>query len=71
MLFDVAAELLAHGGEHLFGKGVILAGTEADVKRGGQNVGGNGFFDGGLNGPAAFAGILHETGVAFEDRDLR
>src|ERR1700689_2495380 len=67
MLFDVAAKLLAHGGEHFFGERVIVAGTEADVKCSGEHVRGNRFFDGGLNGPAALARILHETGVAFED----
>src|ERR1700740_1867062 len=37
--FDVAAELLAHGGEHLLAEGVLLAGAEAREERRREHVG--------------------------------
>src|ERR1700689_4697122 len=67
MLFDVAAKLLSHGGEHFFGERVIVAGTEAGVKRGGQYIRGDRFFDRGLDSPAGLPRTLHEAGVAFEN----
>ena len=48
VLFHVPAELLPHGREHFLSERVVLTGAEADVKRGGQDIGGNGFFEGGL-----------------------
>src|SRR6202042_751761 len=64
--FDVAAEFLAHGREHFFGECMLLARTETDVERGGQNIRGDGFFQRGLNRPTSLAGILH---VAFVFRE--
>src|SRR5579875_135003 len=61
--FDVSAELGAHSGEDLFGKGVLFARAEAGEEGGGEDFGGNGLLDGGFDGPAAFAGVLDETGV--------
>src|ERR1700758_791426 len=37
----VPAEFLAHGRKHLFGEGMLLAGTKTYIKRCGQHVGGH------------------------------
>ena len=59
LYLHMTAELLAHRGEYFFSKSVVLAGSETNVERGGENLRGDGFFDGGVDGPAAFARILH------------
>ncbi len=59
---DVPAEAEAHGRQHLFAEGVLLARAEAGVERRGQHVGRHRFLDRGLDGPAALAGILDEAG---------
>src|SRR5689334_1831829 len=55
---DMAAEAEAHGGEQLLAEGVFLARAKAREQRRRQNLGGHGLFDGGFDGPAAFAGVL-------------
>jgi len=67
--FHVAAEFLAHGGEHFLGERVCLARTKTDEERRRQNLRGDGFFECGLNRPATFAGILHEAFV-FRERGI-
>src|SRR5215213_10923078 len=60
---DVAAELLAHGGEDLLPERVLLARAEAREKRGREHVDRHRLFDRGGDRPATFAGILHKAGV--------
>ena len=64
------AELLAHGGQDLFGEGVVLARAEAGVERGGQHLGRDGLLDCRLDRLAALAGILDVTGEFLEVRIL-
>src|SRR5712691_11758508 len=63
---DMSAELVAHRRQHLFGKGVLLAGAETGVEGSRENIGWNRFFQRGYNRPAAFAGVLHGAGVVRE-----
>src|ERR1700735_2414503 len=65
---QVAAEFEAHGGEKFVGEVSLAAGAEALVERGSENVGGDGFVDGGFDGPSAFAGI---GDFALELRQIR
>src|ERR1700742_4869829 len=65
-MLDVAAELVAHRGEHLVAEGVLLARAEAVEERRGENVDGHGFLDGGLHRPPPLAGIFHGTGELFQ-----
>src|SRR4051812_313819 len=58
-MLDVAAELVAHSGEHLVAEGVLLARAEAVEQRRRENVDGYGFLDGGLHRPSPFARIFH------------
>ncbi len=51
-------------------KGVLLARAEARKERRRQHFGRHRLLDRGLDGPAAFAGILDEAGVAIERRIL-
>ena len=62
----MAAELVPHGREDLLGVGVILPRAEAGVERRGEHVGRDGLLDGGHDGPAALAGVLHDAGVVRE-----
>ena len=57
---DMAAELVAHGGQQLVGEAFLFARAEAGVERGRQHIGRHRLLDGGVDGPAAFAGILDE-----------
>src|SRR3954452_7815311 len=68
---EMATEALAHGGDDLFRKRVLLARAEARVERRGEDIGGDGFFEGSHDGPAAFAGVLDITGVGRKLRVLR
>ena len=69
---DVAAELEAHGGKEFVLVGRLSARTEPRIQRRGKNRGGHAFVDGGVDGPAAFAGIgdspgkLGEIGIVDE-----
>ena len=60
-LHGVAAELVTQRGDDAVGERVVLAGREATEQ--GQRDGGGrgGLADGGFDGPAALAGILHEA----------
>src|SRR4249919_2370709 len=53
----MAAELVTHRREQFVGEFRLAAGAEAFVERGRQHMGRHGFIDGGLDGPAPFAGI--------------
>ena len=55
--FEVATELVAHRREQFVGEFGLAAGAEPFVKRRRQDMGRHGFIDGGLDGPAPFAGI--------------
>src|SRR5438270_10675973 len=68
---QVSTEFLSHRAQNLFGEGVLLARTEADVESRSEHIGGNSFIQSGIDGPAAFAGILHEAGVIGERWILR
>ena len=74
-LHRVAAELVAHRGDRLHRRAVVLAGDEARVERGGDRGRGDGVVDAGLDGPAALAGVLGvaadlgEAGVVVEGVD--
>src|ERR1700761_1628616 len=63
---DVAAEAEAHGRQHLLAKGMGLARAEPSEERCREHVGGDGFLDGGVNGPATFTGIFDVTRKRFE-----
>src|SRR4051812_15670987 len=67
-LLRVPAELGAHGGQDLVGERGLATRGETVVQRGAEHLGGNAFVDGGLDRPAAFAGIGH---AAAELRQLR
>jgi hypothetical protein len=56
-LFLVAAELVAEGGEELVAEVGFAARAEAIEEGSAKDGGGNGFVDGGLDGPTAFAGV--------------
>src|SRR5438309_3073017 len=58
-LLDVAAELPAHGREHLVGEVRPSLGREAFVEGGRQHVGGHPLVHGGDGGPAALARVRH------------
>ena len=62
----MAAEALAHCGEHLLGEGVLLARAEAGVERGGERLGRHRLLDRRHHGPAALARILDMAGEARE-----
>src|SRR5579872_3871158 len=55
---DVTPELVAHRREELLAEAVGDARAEARIECGRQHRGGNGFLDGGIDGPAAFARVL-------------
>src|SRR5436309_10031204 len=57
-VLDVAAELVAHGREHLVTEGVILAGAETIEQRRGEDVDRHRLLDGGLERPPPFARVL-------------
>ena len=63
----MAAEPLAHGREHLLGKGVVLARADAGIERGGEHLGRHRLLDGRLHGPAALAGVLDVARVSRQD----
>src|ERR1019366_6635008 len=67
----MSAEAESHGREHLFAEGMLLPRAEAGVQRRGKYVGRDRFFDRGLDGPAALAGILDKTGEILQLRVLR
>ena len=62
----MAAKTGAHRGEDLFGKGMFLARPKAREQSGGQHFSRYGLVDRGIDGPAAFAGILDEPGVIIQ-----
>ena len=66
--FNMTAKLLAHGRQNLVRETCLLARPEACVERSGQHVGRNGFLDRRHDGPAAFAEILDEPGIALQIR---
>ena len=47
----MSAKFLSHGAEQLFCERVFLAGTEASIKRRGQHLRRDGFFNGGIEKP--------------------
>src|ERR1700731_3080425 len=55
--FQVAAKLKTHGRHQLVGEIGLATRSEAFVKRGGQYMRGYAFIDGGIDGPASFAGV--------------
>ena len=65
-LFLVAAELVAEGGEELVAEVGFAARAEAVVEGGAEHGGGDGFVDGGVDGPAAFAGVGDAAGEVAE-----
>src|SRR5262245_930048 len=67
---DVAAELLAHRGEHLLGEGVLLARTEAHEERGRQDVGRHPGVDRLLDRPPPLPRVLDDPRVLVERRML-
>src|SRR6185437_13270892 len=67
---DVAAKAEPHRRQHLFCEVVLLARTEAGVKRGGQHICRDRLLDRGLNGPATLAGILDVAGELIQLRIL-
>src|ERR1700733_2129298 len=62
----VAAETGAHRREDLFSEGVFPARPEAREQSRGQHLGGHRLVDGGIDGPAAFAGIFDKAGIGIE-----
>ena len=74
-LHRVAAELVAHRGDRLHRRAVVLAGDEARVERGRDRRRGDGVVDAGLDGPATLAGVLGvaadlgQAGVVVEGGD--
>src|SRR5689334_19031436 len=56
-LLVVAAEGVAHGGQQLVGEVGLAARAETFVEGAGQHRGRHRLVDGGLDGPAAFAGV--------------
>src|SRR5579864_7676691 len=62
----MTAETGPHRGEDFFGKGMFLARAETREQGRGQDFGRHGLVDGGIDGPAAFAGVLDEAGVVVE-----
>src|SRR5690242_3639285 len=66
----MAAKLLPHRRQHFLRKRVLLARAEAHKQGGREHVHGNGFVDGSFDGPAAFAGILHEARIFRKGRIL-
>src|SRR5580698_9919689 len=56
-LFEVPAELVAHGGEEFVGEVGVAAGAETLVEGGGEDGCGDAFIDAGSDRPAAFAGV--------------
>src|ERR1019366_9539775 len=69
--FYVSAKFLPHGGKYLLRERVLLAGAEASEKSGGKHIHRHGFINCGLDGPAAFAGVLHESAVLRQRGILR
>src|ERR1700733_7008446 len=62
----VTAETGTHRRENLFSKGMLLAGAKSREQRRGQYLGRHRLVDGGVDGPAAFAGIFDKAGVVFQ-----
>src|SRR5882757_6265096 len=62
----VAAETGTHRRENLFGKGVLLARPESREQGCGEHLGRHRLVDGGVDGPAAFAGVFDKTGIGIE-----
>src|SRR4051812_46364294 len=62
----VAAKTGTHRRENLFRKGVLLARPESSKQRGGEHLRRYRLVDGGVDGPAAFAGILDKAGIGIE-----
>ncbi len=62
LLFLVATELVTEGGEEFVAEVGFAAGAEAIEEGGAEDGGGNGFVDGGFDGPAAFAGVGDAAG---------
>ena len=58
-LLKMPAELVAHGREQLVGEIRLAARAEPLVERRGEHMGRHALVDGGLDRPAAFAGIGH------------
>src|SRR6478752_4786632 len=74
-VYGVAAELVAHGGDRLHRRAVVLARGEAGEQRRGDDVHRHRVVDRGLDGPAPLAGVLGvpgdlvEVGVLLDGRD--
>ena len=66
MRLAVAAKARAHRRQDLLGEGVLLARAETRKQRRGQDFGRHRLVDRGIDGPAAFAGILDKAGVVVE-----
>ena len=66
LLFEVAAELESHGGEEFVLEFGIASGAKAFVEGGCEHWDGNGFVDGGFDGPTPFAGVADAAGEVFE-----
>ena len=67
----VAAEFVAHRGQHLVGEVGLAARAEAFVQRGAEDRGRHDFVDGGRDRPAPLARIGHAAGEARQVRALR
>ena len=55
----MASERLSHGGQHLFRKGLFLAGTKPRKQRRRQCRNGDRFLQGLQDGPASLTGVLY------------
>src|SRR5271154_7419721 len=62
----MSAECEAHGAEHFVGVGIFSAGTEARIHRCAEDGNGYAFIDGGVEGPASFAGVRDLAGELLE-----
>src|SRR3981189_3440530 len=62
----VAAETGTHRRENLFRKCVFLARPQSRKQRRGKHLARYRLVDGGIDGPAAFAGILDKAGIIIE-----
>ena len=65
-VLNVAAETGTHRGENPFGEGVLFARAKAREQGGGQDLGRDRLVNGGVDGPAAFTGILHKSRIVIK-----
>src|SRR6476660_5355031 len=68
--FDMAAEFVSHRREKLVGETLLLAGSKAGVERCGEDICRHSLFDGSLDRPATFTGILDKARISRQFRIL-